>query len=29
MIFFDFKKKFIRMVGKVANAVEEERKQEK
>jgi uncharacterized membrane protein len=29
IIFFDFKKKLIRMVGKVANAVEEERKQEK
>tara|TARA_E500000081_G_scaffold75713_1_gene77368 strand:- start:29 stop:313 length:285 start_codon:yes stop_codon:yes gene_type:complete len=29
MIFFDFKKKLIRMFGNVANAIEEERKQEK
>ena len=29
MIFFDFKMKLIRMFGNVANAIEEERKQEK
>jgi hypothetical protein len=29
MILFDFKKKLIRMFGNVANAIEEERKQEK
>ena len=29
MIFFDFKKKLIRMFGNIANAIEEERKQEK
>jgi len=28
MIFFDFKKKLIRMFGNFANAIEEERKQE-
>ena len=29
MIFFDFKKNLIRMFGNIANAIEEERKQEK